>query len=185
MVIFIKKKKRNERKPWPKTPLHRIQKQWWRYVIWYARRGRLHQSRIWNSRESEENERISEKKTLDLEGATGGERMTCLLVSSKPSAVEGEASPLPPLQQRGVVGLPLTLTFKSPSLLASQRTNMGLDLGWRIPHLSAGKADFGAGGAACACFSLTNSSTTTLSSMIAARIHSSFTIIAITPTGKR
>lgn len=104
------------------------------------------------------------------------------LDSSKASTVaEGEASPPPssPLHESGVVGLALMLFVESPSFTLSHLID--LDLGCRIPHLRAAAiADFATDvviGNACVCFNLINSSTTTLSSVIAALTHSSFIIV--------
>lgn len=106
------------------------------------------------------------------------------LISSKASTVvEGEAAPPPPppLHESGVVGLALIeFVVESPFTLSHLKD---LDLRCRIPHLRAAAAtiaDFATDvviEARRVRFNPINSSTTTLSSVIAALTHSSFTII--------
>lgn len=114
------------------------------------------------------------------------------LDSSKPSAV-AEGEPVPPLQESGVVGLHL-VAESAPCLLMflcreTTPSNLDADLerGSRMPHLSgidSNNGDEEEEAAVCDCLSRTRSSTTSMSSVIAALIHSSLTTI-ISANGSR
>lgn len=117
------------------------------------------------------------------------------LDSSKPSAV-AEGEPVPPLQESGVVGLHL-VAESAPGLLMFfcrettpsnlEADDADLERGRRMPHLSgidSNNGDEEDEAAVCDCLSRTRSSTTSMSSVIAALIHSSLTTI-ISANGSR
>ena len=96
------------------------------------------------------------------------------------AVAEGEA---PPLQERGVVGLHLVESASFLRETAPSHLNVAdLERGCLIPHRSGTTALGGdlseeEDDAACDCFNRTRSWTTTMSSVIAALIHSSLAIM--------